>query len=252
MIKQIFAQSGQTLVETMVAIFVLVMGITAALGLANYSLNSATNITKQLIAMGLARQGMEAVKNMRDTNWLKGGTSICPDLNTDVVNSADKVCYVDWLNPSGSLGYNINTHLQGGSNEGVRLDFDTIPDEAWSMSDSNSPRYGMNYTPSPTDTMFYTQSGSAAGDSGFFRRLSMRLESSGALAASDPFPAYAPIAPYDVLNGGQATYGRLHVIVQVWWQDKGCPLVTNPSTAAFATLRCKIQLEQVFTNWKNY
>jgi hypothetical protein len=39
----------------------MIMGITAALGLANYSLNASSNIVKQLVAVGLAREGVEAV-----------------------------------------------------------------------------------------------------------------------------------------------------------------------------------------------
>ena len=64
-------QTGQTLIETVAAIFILVMGITAAVGLAVYAFGNSTNITKQIVAVGLAREGVEAVKNMRDTNWLK-------------------------------------------------------------------------------------------------------------------------------------------------------------------------------------
>ncbi len=68
-------QNGQTLIETLVASFILVMGITAALTLATYSLGATNNIRQQTIGLGLAREGLEVVKNMRDTNWLRGTSS---------------------------------------------------------------------------------------------------------------------------------------------------------------------------------
>jgi Tfp pilus assembly protein PilV len=54
-------QSGQTLIETLVAALVLVMGITAAVTLAIYGFTATEGINKQLIAVGLAREAMEAV-----------------------------------------------------------------------------------------------------------------------------------------------------------------------------------------------
>src|SRR4051812_47761986 len=98
---------GQTLIETVAGIFILVMGITAAVSLAIYALGASTNITKQIIGTGLAREGVEAVKNMRDTNWLKL-TSIdtnCYDYTTGA-NSAK--CYKDWLDHGGNWNNNNN------------------------------------------------------------------------------------------------------------------------------------------------
>src|SRR6266403_2545802 len=84
---------GQTLIETMVAVFILVMGVTAATGLAVYALSTSTNVTKQIIATGLAREGIEAMKNMRDTNWLQGTLVSCTDVSGTGISAK---CYPAW------------------------------------------------------------------------------------------------------------------------------------------------------------
>ena len=64
-----------------------------------------SDITKQIIATGLAREGIEAVKNMRDTNWLKDTLSVngCYDFATGQANQAN--CYVNWLGQNGSANF---------------------------------------------------------------------------------------------------------------------------------------------------
>ena len=88
-------QRGQTLIETMVAVFVLTMGIVAALGLANFAVSTSRNIVKQITGMGLAREGVEAIKNMRDTNWLKG--TLVDTCYNFVTLGTDGSCYTTWL-----------------------------------------------------------------------------------------------------------------------------------------------------------
>src|SRR5258708_8211428 len=103
--------SGESLIETMVAIFILVMGISAAVGLATYTFSSSTSITKQIVATGLAREGLEALRNMRDTNWLTSTlSSNCYDYTSG--SSSGGNCYPTWLNqnhyPSGCPFVGLN------------------------------------------------------------------------------------------------------------------------------------------------
>ncbi|MCF7836150.1 prepilin-type N-terminal cleavage/methylation domain-containing protein [Candidatus Gracilibacteria bacterium] len=67
------SRRGETLIEVLVAIIILVVGALSAvklLGLA--SINS--QLTKErVIATNLSREGLEAVRNIRDTNWLRFG-----------------------------------------------------------------------------------------------------------------------------------------------------------------------------------
>jgi len=214
-------QNGQTLVETMVAVFIMVMGITAALGLANYSLNASTSIRKQIIGIGLAREGIEAVKNARDTNWLQG------QLSTNCFNYVDSSttgkCYRDWLGPVSGAGYTITV------NTNLYIGFDaTNPatngywtggtgTNVWALNNSSDPTHGL-----------YQPSASSSGSSGFYRKVLITPDTSG---------------PFNTDNGA-----RLLVTSQVWWTDKRCP--ASPDWPGLN--KCSVQLQTYLTNWKTY
>jgi|SRR3989344_2217890 len=68
-----FSQSGFTLMETIVAIGVIVVGLVSALTLVNTALFYVFNINDRLIATNLAAEGIEVVRNIRDSNWAQGG-----------------------------------------------------------------------------------------------------------------------------------------------------------------------------------
>ena len=124
-------QLGQTLIETLVAIFILVIGLISALTLAIYSFQSTDLASKQIVATALARQGEEAVKNIRDSNWLNGTVSDCSGTMT-----AGQFCYTTWLG-SGSHALANGTYLvrsSGGSSD------------PWSLV-ATSGTYVLNYNP---------------------------------------------------------------------------------------------------------
>ncbi len=64
--------SGFTLVETLVSLFVLSMAITATFAIISFNLSNATFIKNNFIASGLAQEGAELVRNLRDTDWFQG------------------------------------------------------------------------------------------------------------------------------------------------------------------------------------
>jgi type II secretory pathway pseudopilin PulG len=230
-------QSGQTLIETLVAAFVLTMGISAALGLATYSLHATSNVKQRIIAIGLAREGIEAVKNMRDTNWLQGSISqYCyyfqdgPDQGSNIAN-----CYQDWLNPGTAKSYDI----QGvGGVSGVKtyfLYFDSTSERYWQLVAPNGrPYYGLNYsTDDFSRSGFYNAPPEGVSvsnsNSGYGRAITITMQ-------NDTFPF------------NQNTGPRLKVTSDVWWSDKNCPVSdTIPVDAG-----CKITLETYLTNWKTF
>jgi len=65
-------QQGFTLVEAMVALVILTTALGPMLYLANSAVNSAYIIRDNMIASGLAQEGVEVVRNIRDANWLNG------------------------------------------------------------------------------------------------------------------------------------------------------------------------------------
>lgn len=68
--KQIIHQKGQGLMEVIVAIGVIVAGILATVTLIISSVRAGRVAADRLTAMNLAREGIEIVRNMRDSNWM--------------------------------------------------------------------------------------------------------------------------------------------------------------------------------------
>jgi len=64
--------SGFTIVETLVAIAILLMSISAPLTIAEKGLASAETARQEITAFYLAQEAMEYVRNVRDTNALSG------------------------------------------------------------------------------------------------------------------------------------------------------------------------------------
>jgi len=61
---------GETLAETIIALSVLAIGITIASTIILNSMRNLTNAKNRVIAVNIAREGIEAMRNIRDTNWL--------------------------------------------------------------------------------------------------------------------------------------------------------------------------------------
>jgi len=62
---------GFTLLETIVAVGLIVVGLVAALALITDSLFYVSNIHDRLAAANLTAEGIEVVRNIRDNNWLQ-------------------------------------------------------------------------------------------------------------------------------------------------------------------------------------
>lgn len=66
-----FLESGFTLIETLVATGIIVVGLVSAMALINISLFYVFNINNRLIAAHLTAEGIELIRNTRDNNWLQ-------------------------------------------------------------------------------------------------------------------------------------------------------------------------------------
>jgi hypothetical protein len=230
--------AGQTIIETLAALFILVMGVTAATGLAIYSFNASTSIVKQIVATGLARQGVEAVKNMRDTNWLKQSPIDSNCYNHASSTAFNAKCFKTWLNASG--GFSIGTTSLVSSISGLRLGINgtnanTAP-IIWATA-TGTTNWGLDFDSGTNMSAasfngFYKigtiGTGVLNGSSGFYRQILLTEDTSG--------------------NYSQSEYHRLIVESRVWWVDKKCPKRTTwPGLG-----KCSVSLVTNLTNWKNY
>lgn len=64
-------KTADTLIEVIIALFVLVIGSGAATVLIVSSLQANTFSKDSLVGLNLAVEGIEAIRNIRDTNWVK-------------------------------------------------------------------------------------------------------------------------------------------------------------------------------------
>lgn len=62
---------GFTLLETIVAVGLIVVGLVSALALITTSLFYVSNIQDRLAAANLMAEGLEVTRNIRDNNWLQ-------------------------------------------------------------------------------------------------------------------------------------------------------------------------------------
>jgi type II secretory pathway pseudopilin PulG len=65
------SNQAQSLVETIVAVGIIMVGVVGTLTLAFSSVRAGTESEARVLAVNLAREGIEVVKNIRDSNWLK-------------------------------------------------------------------------------------------------------------------------------------------------------------------------------------
>jgi len=100
MISMNMKQKGFSLLETLVAIGILILSLLGPLTLASYSINSAILARNEITVFNLASEALEIVKNKRDENVFQGadwlaGLSYCSSANG---------CFVDFA-VSSPYGY---------------------------------------------------------------------------------------------------------------------------------------------------
>lgn len=92
---------GFTLIETLVAISILILAVTGAFSAAQSGISSAIFSKDQIVAFYLAQEGVEYVRNMRDQNGLDvDGTVGWLDgiAGEDDPCEAGAPCYIDAVN----------------------------------------------------------------------------------------------------------------------------------------------------------
>jgi prepilin-type N-terminal cleavage/methylation domain-containing protein len=68
-------RKGFTLIEMLVVIFVMGIGLVGALSFFNANINNQVEAKNELIAAGLAQEGVDLVRNIRDWNMKQTGIS---------------------------------------------------------------------------------------------------------------------------------------------------------------------------------
>jgi len=69
-------EAGFTLIEMMIAVFIMVVGIVGVMSLIQRVIFSSSISSSRLVASYLANEGAEIIRNVRDTNWLEARTVV--------------------------------------------------------------------------------------------------------------------------------------------------------------------------------
>lgn len=76
-------ESGFTLLEAIVSIFIMLVGITGSMTLVFNAIVGLGLAKDRIIATNLAQEGLEVVHNIRDTNWLDSASPAWNDWDGD-------------------------------------------------------------------------------------------------------------------------------------------------------------------------
>jgi len=121
-------QAGFTILEVIVAGMVLSIGLLATVSVANRSVTTSTDNQRRIEALNLARQGLELVRNIRDTNWqimdtqLQVQQAVGTAPTRDATNDWD--CFATTSSSATSVPFACDAHFNavssnGGPNFGV-------------------------------------------------------------------------------------------------------------------------------------
>lgn len=89
-------KKGFTIIEVLVAMVILTVGAGGAFTLLSRTISFTSAVNGRLVATYLAQEGIEVVRNIRDTNWLEGEA-----LNEGILDGDWKVDYTttELVNP---------------------------------------------------------------------------------------------------------------------------------------------------------
>jgi len=86
---------GLTLIELVIAVFVISVGVVGSFSVLQKVIISTSISSTRLVASYLAQEGIEIVRNIRDTNWVEGDFWL-DDLNAGDCSVAGPGCEADY------------------------------------------------------------------------------------------------------------------------------------------------------------
>jgi type II secretory pathway pseudopilin PulG len=214
---------GDTILEVVIATAILSSIMIATFDILQRALDTNVNVKNRVIALNIAREGIEAVRNVRDTNWLKYSGErrtkwLCLDTTTD-----SNAC--NGTPPNTSF---INNNFSDDTDEDdavfYTIDFDN-GDSRFYLNretlngvidfEANQPTreaFRLNIAPAtaalPERYTHAAPTGSVP--SLFYRQIELEIKN-----------------PYEVIpvsghcTGGTCGQARLKVISRVYWQEEG-------------------------------
>ncbi len=220
---------GDTILEVVIATAILSSIMIATFNILQRAVDTNLNVKNRVIALNVAREGLEAVRNMRDTNWLKysgerrskwlcldqklaaptddptctGSVAITDIINQNVVN--DEVFYtIDFDDDDDRYYLEL-----GPSSLQAYIDFEA--------AQTNRDDYRLHLTSSTPQR--YTHVSTGNEETPFFRQI--RLVIQNPFESDDIATADIPDECEGSDTDESCVKGRLNVVSRVFWQEDG-------------------------------
>jgi prepilin-type N-terminal cleavage/methylation domain-containing protein len=173
-------KSGFTIIEVLMAVTVLSIGIIGAVNVINYNISVTSNSVNRIVATNLAQDGIEMVRNIRDTNWLQGKFDVSGANAWDTgIDGVGNRRYIRFFCGDGTAD-NI-TSTPSGSTEKEKIDDCGAACQVYAYSSGNVKCYGDNYGGGPING--YTGAPAQVGGKFFYRLVHIEEISSNSNSA---------------------------------------------------------------------
>jgi type II secretory pathway pseudopilin PulG len=233
---------GDSILEVVIATAILSTMMIATFDILQRALDTNINVKNRIIALNIAREGVEAVRNIRDTNWLKYSGErrekwLCMD--EKLANPTDDPTCKGVINNTDIINNNVpNTFVY------YTVDFDTDDDRFYlnrealqAQIDFEASQVGRDdyrlYQETVGFSDFYTHRSAGNVESPFYRQIQLRIFNpyeSGSIAAADRPPECRNSAND---SDESCIKGRLNVVSRVFWQEEGRTRVIALETNLF-------------------
>ena len=196
------SDTGLTLIETLLAVFIMTMAVSAMVGVSIYNFAVNNRALNQAVALNLAREGAEAVRNMRDLNWLPGpgrtGVDFCGDDTKPEYIAPDEYCYDEYRQWASSIPQPC---LSGGCQ--VDMDLPTGGDNGWTdwrfRTDNDYSLYKNTATVSQNTFTYYDRQASGAPQ--FYRKIKLSFNTASPYTSAHPEVFFQSLSFHQFLLG---------------------------------------------------
>jgi prepilin-type N-terminal cleavage/methylation domain-containing protein len=229
------SKRGFSLPEVMVAMTVMVLVVLAASNLLVSSMRSNASNVNTLIAYGLAQEGLEAARNIRDSDWLLGAT-----FNGNIGSVRNRTAVWGVTLPSAANDmryYTVNSNDSNNSlfSSAVRFQMSQLPGVApWKLTELSRE----DVEDGRATRLYKKENGVSPGEVRYTHASAARLTVSRRITVS-PYHRYLEVTPveYQVAAGSTVTPAKkLRVACIVEWEEFG--------------RKRQVRLETELTDWK--
>lgn len=206
-------QPGESILEVVIATVILSSVLIATFSILQRALDTNINIKNRVIALNIAREGLEAVRNIRDTNWLKysgdrRGKWLCYDNPTQPDACEGTTSATDFLVDDTYYTVDFDTGVYR-----YYLDENTMAEDIDFLSSGagQANREDFRLYLTPTSPQRYTHESTGNTETIFYRQIYLDI--------ANPYDGTPPA----FCDGDDASCneGRVKVISRVYWQEDG-------------------------------